>query len=612
MSNIDKSREGKLEAEISRMSGIRKMWSVALIAAMILWWNQKAEWKRLSWVTSQKEAINLLKSQWKLLPNVPTDFTHFWNFYRNVSIFLRNDFPYASKRQRYETDNLRDVDGKDIEIDNDLDSCMFLNETVYKSNLDKIIPIIIDTQIDTINAANWEYERVDWDNSRSFIWWIPNKESITYKSWKWVNFGSHMNAMADVLIAKKDNFVESDYDAWLDVRVWKEEVWIRPWKVRLYTTCPALWGEDVSKYALKYIYDEAKNNPDKKYILSCSRSWWDTFVNNWFTTLGTLDNVIIFVARNNKDMNENNTTSYAANPNTIEVWYVQSPWLTRVDDETLKFSFANKEKDRVVNMESSQTGKMKWDGFCTLGQWSTSEATALMTGMAANLRAQNPNWTKDEVISMLKRDTYKSGEYQYDANGWNERTGWGIVQPWKTMKENIFPSIPTKKNNEWKYYFKVSNFPAEYTIQWEWVSKDEIWYFVDLNSMEPGKYNYTFVGKCVYDGEGTEWQWAWTYDFPITRELVVDPSTDTVDLLLQNWLSAINLFPNPVNNILNINLPYENVSIKIFNIAGQLCLESELYSQNNQIDLSSLKSWVYLVNITDDKWNKRTEKIVKN
>ena len=61
------------------------------------------------------------------------------------------------------------MDGKDIEVDNDIDSCMFLNESVYKENLDKIIPIIIDTQIDTTRGAkSLEYVRVDWTNSKDF------------------------------------------------------------------------------------------------------------------------------------------------------------------------------------------------------------------------------------------------------------------------------------------------------------------------------------------------------------------------------------------------------------------------------------------------------------
>lgn len=54
-----------------------------------------------------------------------------------------------------------------MEIDNDGDSCKFLNETVYRTNIDKIIPIIIDTQIDT-SMSRGEYERIDREKSKDF------------------------------------------------------------------------------------------------------------------------------------------------------------------------------------------------------------------------------------------------------------------------------------------------------------------------------------------------------------------------------------------------------------------------------------------------------------
>lgn len=119
-------------------------------------------------------------------------------------------------------------------------------------------------------------------------------------------------------------------------------------------------------------------------------------------------------------------------------------------------------------MDSPQTGKMHGDGFCVLGETATSQATAFMSGIAANIRNQNPSRTKDQVIAMLRRDAYKSSEYTDNAQGRNEWTGRGIVQPGKTMKENIFPEIKTsinKKDN--KYYFTVSNWPADYTIEGE-------------------------------------------------------------------------------------------------------------------------------------------------
>ncbi len=78
-----------------------------------------------------------------------TDYLHYGIRYPSGN-FIYNVYPFADSRQRYETDNLRDIDGKDLTIQNDLDSCNFLVETVYKQNMDRIIPIIIDGQIDTI------------------------------------------------------------------------------------------------------------------------------------------------------------------------------------------------------------------------------------------------------------------------------------------------------------------------------------------------------------------------------------------------------------------------------------------------------------------------------
>jgi len=119
---------------------------------MILSVAQELHSQVLTGVTSQKQAIELLKSQGKLLPNVATDFAEYGKYYAIHQAHISGIYPYG-RRARYETNNLKNVNGKNMEIDNDVDSCKFLNETVYKANLDKIVPIIIDTQIDTINAG---------------------------------------------------------------------------------------------------------------------------------------------------------------------------------------------------------------------------------------------------------------------------------------------------------------------------------------------------------------------------------------------------------------------------------------------------------------------------
>jgi hypothetical protein len=99
--------------------------------------------------------------------------------------------------------------------------------------------------------------------------------------------------------------------------------------------------------------------------------------------------------------------------------------------------------------------------------------------------------------------TYKT-EVTYNSNGWNEWFGYGVVQPFKTMTENIFPEIKdTKSPHDSIFRLTVNNFPAPYSIIGDSVAKDSLGYYVSLTDLKPGKHTYTFVGKCYYDGEGT-------------------------------------------------------------------------------------------------------------
>jgi len=212
-----------------------------------------------------------------------------------------------------------------------------------------------------------------------------------------------------------------------------------------------------------------------------------------------------------------------------------------------------------------------------------------MSGIAANIRCQNPGWTKDQVIAMLRRDAYKSNEFTDNAQGRNERTGRGIVQPGKTMKENIFPEIrnPIDKK-EGKYYFTVTNWPAAYTITGPGISKDDKGWYADLSLLQPGTYTYIFTGKCNYEGK--------IYDIPIRRQLTVkgDPSP-----VVQIELPQVKIYPNPVSRRLTIEIPAGGVGTeaRIFNPTGQQMVVHALLPGINHLDLSALKPGVYLLQI---------------
>ena len=67
------------------------------------------------------------------------------------------------------------------------------------------------------------------------------------------------------------------------------------------------------------------------------------------------------------------------------------------------------------------------------------------------------------------------------------------------------------------------------------------------------------------------------------------------------------IYPNPVQNVLNINVDNAIKSVEVFTLQGQKVLNST----SNQVDMSSLNSGIYLVKITDENNSIATKKVVK-
>jgi hypothetical protein len=92
------------------------------------------------------------------------------------------------------------------------------------------------------------------------------------------------------------------------------------------------------------------------------------------------------------------------------------------------------------------------------------------------------------------------------------------------------------------------------------------------------------------------------YNFPI----VTNNATTTVavlgnqDFAFENY---INLYPNPANNILNIDLKkaIAITSFNIYNTLGQLLLVIPNAQQIRTIDVSSLKTGNYFLKVNSDK-----------
>jgi hypothetical protein len=68
--------------------------------------------------------------------------------------------------------------------------------------------------------------------------------------------------------------------------------------------------------------------------------------------------------------------------------------------------------------------------------------------------------------------------------------------------------------------------------------------------------------------------------------------------------NKLTLYPNPTTGIITLSsdIPLEQVTLKIYNVFGQLVLEKNNLKSNQQVlDLSGLKKGIYFIRVDSDK-----------
>jgi hypothetical protein len=73
--------------------------------------------------------------------------------------------------------------------------------------------------------------------------------------------------------------------------------------------------------------------------------------------------------------------------------------------------------------------------------------------------------------------------------------------------------------------------------------------------------------------------------------------------------SAIQIFPNPANNMISVSAPVKILQITLYDLAGKIVL---VKSHSNSIDVSSLSSGIYIAKIYNEDGIISTSKFVKN
>ncbi len=74
---------------------------------------------------------------------------------------------------------------------------------------------------------------------------------------------------------------------------------------------------------------------------------------------------------------------------------------------------------------------------------------------------------------------------------------------------------------------------------------------------------------------------------------------------IENVSAQLSVYPNPVQNVLNIS---EKANVKVINIAGQVVIDAQ---NVNSVDMSALTTGMYIVRIENEA-GVQTEKIMKN
>ncbi len=69
------------------------------------------------------------------------------------------------------------------------------------------------------------------------------------------------------------------------------------------------------------------------------------------------------------------------------------------------------------------------------------------------------------------------------------------------------------------------------------------------------------------------------------------------EILNEEELETIKLYPNPVRNELTVVVPYENVNAKIINTTGTIIKEMKLTETENRINVSDLPYGIYMIYI---------------
>ena len=268
--------------------------------------------------------------------------------------------------------------------------------------------------------------------------------------------------------------------------------------------------------------------------------------------------------------------------------------------------------------QGGQFGSLLNNKTFTLLHINVTAATAnAITTMPSTL-ANNTYWTASDA-TVNKSVTVTGGQpgqptnpfgfenTHFDFNVINKTVNLNDIEKWTITNSNVFGHAFHIHDVEFKLVSRSTGSVGAYESGW----KDVLYLPVGSTATFVAKFDdysdsiHPFMYHCHFANHE---------DGGMMGQFVVN-GTNTTGIAETNIGTDFNLYPNPAHNKLFIQLPEENAGVyyvRMSDIAGRSVYMLPQPQLNNGIDIANLPSGIYLVALTDSKFNTITKKFIKD
>lgn len=353
-------------------------------------------------------------------------------------------------------------------------------------------------------------------------------------------------------------------------------------------------------YHFAYVYDGTTAKIYKNgALLSSQAKSWNTLNNNDLFKLGVgVGGELNFVGA----IDDLKIYNYALNDSQISSLYTNNALIG--NSLVYQFNFDNSYSDITGNKNFTT------EGVFTLDRNGNPNNALRFTNTAATVNLENlPVGNSSRSISIwLKMHTYWGDNYLfgYGTQSANQYYGFSLtsnqINNYAWANDLTSPtSIPL---NTWKHLVVTFNSVTDVAS----IYLDGVLITSAVKSAWNTANNTMFIlsSDSAFEGSVDDLK---IYNYELSP-------TEISNLYNYNVLSfsdfnqnslEVEMYPNPVNDVLNIEIENEIKSVEIYNIQGQKVLQSS----NKQIETNSLNSGIYMVRIEDVNGAVATQKLIK-